>query len=231
MMRRFRARALAQVCTLAVLFNACFTMFSMTQTSQAREAPIRIVAFGDSLTAGYGLRPDEAFPAQLEKALTSSGYAVEVINAGVSGDTTAAGLKRFDWAIPQGVDAAIVALGANDALRGIDPAQSRQNLDEILTKLRTRGVAVLLAGMKAPRNWGDDYVKQFDAVFPDLAEKHGALLYPFFLESVAFQPSLNLDDGLHPNAKGVEAMVKAILPMVEELIARAKANRKPAAAN
>ena len=231
MMRRSRARPLAQVSMLAVLFNVCFTMISVAQGSQAPDAQIRIVAFGDSLTAGFGLQPGQAFPAQLEKALKARGHPVEVINAGVSGDTTAAGLRRFDWAIPDDVDAAIVALGANDALRGIDPAQSRQNLDKILAKLDSKGVAVLLAGMKAPRNWGEGYVKRFDSLFPELAEKHGALLYPFFLESVALQSALNLDDGMHPNAKGVEAMVTAMLPKVEELIARAKAKQKPAIAN
>ncbi len=231
MKRWSAARALAKVSMLAVLFNACLAMLLVPAASHAQGAPIRIVAFGDSLTAGYGLRPDEAFPAQLEKSLRAKGYTVEVINAGVSGDTTAAALQRFDWAIPEKVDAAIVALGANDALRGIDPAQSRANLDKILTKLKTRGVAVLLAGMKAPRNWGEDYVNQFDAIFPELAGKHDALLYPFFLESVALRPALNLDDGLHPNGKGVQAMVEAILPKVEELIARVKAARGAAAAN
>ena len=229
MKRWSAARALAQVSMLAVLFNACLVL--STWEGHAQGDPIRIVAFGDSLTAGYGLQPGDAFPAQLEKALKAKGHAVEVINAGVSGDTTAAALQRFDWAIPEKVDAAIVALGANDALRGIDPAQSRQNLDKILTELKTRGVAVLLAGMKAPRNWGEDYVKQFDTIFADLAEKHDALLYPFFLEGAALQPALSLDDGLHPNAKGVQVMVDAILPMAEALIARVKVKRGSAAAN
>lgn len=231
MKRRTRARALAQVSMLAALFNALAGILLAPEPSRAQESTIRIVAFGDSLTAGYGLQPSEAFPAQLEKALQSRGHSVEIINAGVSGDTTAAGLQRFDWAIPEKVDAAIVELGANDALRGIDPAQSRQNLDKILVKLKSRGVAVLLAGMKAPRNWGDDYVKRFDALFPELAEKHDALLYPFFLESVALRPALNLDDGMHPNGKGVQALVEAILPKVEELIARIKAKRGSTAAN
>lgn len=229
MKRWSAARALAQVSMLAVLFNACLLL--PTLEGRAQSDPIRIVAFGDSLTAGYGLPPGDAFPAQLEKALKARGHAVEVINAGVSGDTTAAALQRLDWAFPEKVDAAIVALGANDALRGIDPAQSRQNLDKILTKLKTKGIAVLLAGMKAPRNWGEDYVKQFDAVYPDLARKHDSLLYPFFLESVAFQPALNLDDGMHPNGKGVQLMVEAILPKVDELIARVQAKRGPATSN
>ncbi len=229
MKRRFNIRALAQVSMLAVLVNACAALFPAVTDSQAGETPIRIVAFGDSLTAGYGLQASEAFPAQLERALAAKGYAVEVINAGVSGDTTAGGLQRFDWAFPDNADAAIVALGANDALRGIDPAQSRQNLDKILARLEARGISVLLAGMKAPRNWGEDYAKRFDAMFPELAGKHGALLHPFLLDRVVLQPALNLDDGLHPNRDGVAAMVESILPKVEELIARVAAKRGAAA--
>lgn len=231
MIRRTAARALAQVSMLAVLVNACLALTAGPSHAQGPSDPIRIVAFGDSLTAGYGLQPSEAFPAQLEKALRGKGHAVEVINAGVSGDTTAAGLQRLDWAFPDDANAAIVALGANDALRGIDPAETRRNLDEILTRLDARGVLVLVAGMKAPRNWGDDYATKFDAIFPELAEKHGALLYPFFLERIALQPSLNLDDGMHPNGKGVAAVVEDILPMVEELISRAQAKREAAPAN
>src|SRR5690606_14718247 len=166
MKRRTAARALGQVSMLAVLVNACLILMSGASHAEAQSDPIRIVAFGDSLTAEYGLPPGEAFPAQLEKALQEKGLAIEVINAGVSGDTTAAGLQRFDWAFPDDADAAIVALGANDALRGIDPAETRRNLDEILTRLDARGVPVLIAGMRAPRNWGDDYVMRFDAIFP-----------------------------------------------------------------
>jgi acyl-CoA thioesterase-1 len=216
---------------LAVLVNACLLVAIGASHVRAEPGPIRIVAFGDSLTAGYGLKPGEAFPAQLEKALRDKGHAVEVINAGVSGDTTAAGLQRFDWAFPEDADAAIVELGANDALRGIKPAETRQNLDEILTRLKARGIPVLIAGMKAPRNWGDDYVRKFDAIFPELAEKHDALLYPFFLEPVAMRPDLNLDDGMHPNGRGVAAIVEDILPEVEKLIARVEAKRETAPAN
>ncbi len=224
-------RALAQVSMLVALVNACLLFVASPGDAQAQSDPIRIVAFGDSLTAGYGLKPSEAFPAQLEKALRDKGYAVEVINAGVSGDTTAAGLERFDWAFAEDVDAAIVALGANDALRGVDPAETRRNLDEILTRLDARGIPTLLAGMMAPRNWGDDYVTRFDAIYPDLAERHGALLYPFFIERVALRPELNLDDGMHPNSAGVAAIVEDILPKVEELIARVEAKRDAAPAN
>jgi len=231
-MRHWTAtRALAQVSMLVALVNACLLFIASSGDAQAQSDPIRIVAFGDSLTAGYGLKPSEAFPAQLEKALRDKGYAVEVINAGVSGDTTAAGLERFDWAFPEDTDAAIVALGANDALRGVDPAETRRNLDEILTRLDARGIPTLLAGMMAPRNWGDDYVKKFDAIYPELAERHGALLYPFFIERVALRPELNLDDGMHPNSAGVAAIVEDILPKVEELIARVEAMRAGESAN
>ena len=231
MKRRTAARLLAQVSMLAVLVNACLLLTVWPKHAQAEPDPIRIVAFGDSLTAGYGLKPGEAFPAQLEKALRAKGHVVEVINAGVSGDTTAAGLQRFDWAFPENTDAAIVVLGANDALRGIKPAEARQNLDEILTHLAARGLPVLIAGMRAPRNWGDEYVQKFDAIFPELAEKHSALLYPFFLEPVAMRPNLNLDDGMHPNGEGVAAIVNGIIPKVEELIARDEAKRVTTPAN
>ena len=187
---------------------------------------IRIVAYGDSLTAGYGLKPSEAFPAQLEKTLKAQGLSVEIINAGVSGDTTSAALDRYDWAIPDGIDAVIVELGANDALRGQPPEQARRNLDTILTRLSKSGVAVLLAGIPAPTNWGEAYVKAFDPMFADLAKKHGALLYPFFLDGVALKPDLSLPDGLHPNAKGVAVIVERIGPKVAELLERVAAKRK-----
>lgn len=188
-------------------------------------APVRIVAFGDSLTAGYMLKPSEAFPVQLAEALKATGVAVDIANAGVSGDTTAAGLERFDWAIPEGTDAVIVELGANDALRGIDPDEARKNLDAILTKLGERKIAVLLAGMNAPKNWGKDYETRFSAIYSDLAAKHGALLYPFFLDGVALDAKLNLPDGLHPTGPGIGVIVNGILPKVEELIDRVRKQR------
>ncbi|MGH6814951.1 MAG: arylesterase, partial [Hyphomicrobiaceae bacterium] len=176
--------------------------------------PVRILAFGDSLTAGFNLAAGDAFPAQLEKALAAKGHQVEVINAGVSGDTTAAALARFDWAVPDKIDAAVVALGANDALRGLPPAQARQNLEAIVTRLKARGIEVLLAGMLAPRNYGDSYVKAFDAIYPELAKAHDLVLYPFFLEGVALKSKFNLSDGLHPNARGIALIVRNILPSV-----------------
>jgi acyl-CoA thioesterase-1 len=189
------------------------------------QAPVRIVVLGDSLVAGFQLKASDAFPAQLERALKARGHQVDVINAGVSGDTTAAGLERVRWAVPDGTDAVIVELGANDALRGLDPARAKANLDRILAGVKATGAEVLLAGMVAPRNMGEDYVRRFDAIYPALAAKHGALLYPFFLDGVALNGQLNLGDGLHPNAKGVAEITRLILPKVEELIARVRARR------
>lgn len=184
---------------------------------------IVILALGDSLTAGYQLSPGKSFPAQLQKALREKGQNVRIINAGVSGDTTVDGLARLDWSLTDDVDAAIVELGANDGLRGFDPEVTEKALDQILVKLKERGLPVLLAGMEAPRNWGPDYTKSFASIFPRLAEKHGALLYPFFLQDVATKPELNLPDGLHPKPEGVAVIVKNIMPEIENLIARTKA--------
>lgn len=215
---------LAQMGAWLAIFNL-FAGLLMTPTLAAspEPRPLQIVAFGDSLTAGYMLKPAEAFPSQLEKALKGRGHAVTVVNAGVSGDTTGGGLARFDWAVPATTDAVILELGANDALRGIDPKTARANLERILAELGKRGIPVLIAGMKAPRNWGDDYVREFDAMFAELAAKHGALLYPFFLDGIALDPSLNLGDGMHPNARGIARIVERILPMAEELVGRATA--------
>jgi len=191
--------------------------------AQPADKPIKIVAFGDSLTAGYMLEPSAAFPVQLEAALKSKGHSVVVENGGVSGDTTAAGLARLDWVIAPDTKAVILELGANDALRGIDPKVTRENLDQILTQLTKRGIKVLIAGMIAPKNWGEAYSQAFDPMFADLARKHGALYYPFFLEGVATNAALNLNDGLHPTREGVAEIVRRILPKVEELIAEVQA--------
>ena len=188
----------------------------------ARAAPLRIVALGDSLTAGYQLPAGDAFPAKLQAALRAKGHDVEVVNAGVSGDTAAGGLARLDWSVPDGTDAVIVELGANDMLRGLDPARTRATLAEILQKLRARGLPVLLAGMLASPNLGPDYKAAFDAIYPDLSGQYGALLYPFFLDGIALDRGLTLPDGLHPNAPGVDVIVARILPSVEALISRAK---------
>jgi acyl-CoA thioesterase-1 len=189
--------------------------------------PLKLVALGDSLTAGYGLPGEAAFPAVLERALRAKGYAVSIANAGVSGDTTSGGLARLDWSVPDGTDGVILELGANDMLRGIDPNIPRQALDEILARLRERGIPVLLTGMYASRNLGPDYVARFEAIFPDLAKKHGVPLYPFFLDGVAGVRELALPDGLHPTAKGVQVIVERILPTVERFVAQLAA-RPPA---
>lgn len=214
-----------QMVRLMAIVNLWLAAGSSGTAFAADAAPIRIVALGDSLTAGYMLKPSEAFPAQLAEALKAKGIEVDIANAGVSGDTTAAGLERFDWAIPEGTEAVIVELGANDALRGIDPDETRKNLDAILARLGERKIAVLLAGMAAPKNWGRDYEARFSAIYTDLAEKHGALLYPFFLEGVALDAKLNLQDGLHPTGPGVGVIVDGILPKVEELIDRVRKQR------
>jgi acyl-CoA thioesterase-1 len=194
-------------------------------SSSAAERPINIVAFGDSLTAGYGLPANEAFPVQLQRALGAKGLAVNVVNAGVSGDTTVGGLSRLDWSVPDDTDAVILELGANDALRGFDPGIARKALDAMLRRLHERKIAVLLCGMVAPPNLGAEYGRAFNAIYPDLAAQYGAILYPFFLTGVAADPNLKQRDGLHPTAAGVAVIVDRILPQVEQLIAHAKTSR------
>ena len=213
-------------CLTALLIAG--TMAPAPLHAEPAKPSLTLVAFGDSLTAGYMLKPDESFPAQLEMALDAKGHKVQVINAGVSGDTTAGGLDRLAWTLQPGADAVILELGANDALRGLDPKIARSNLDKMLTTLSSSKIPVLVAGMKAPGNWGADYVKSFDAIYPDLAVQHGAALYPFFLDGVALNPALVLSDGLHPSAKGVAEIVKRILPDVEALLARAETTKAAA---
>ncbi|MDG2480129.1 MAG: arylesterase [Alphaproteobacteria bacterium] len=202
------------------LFLAC-SAFSVGAQEQSAGGPVRILALGDSLTAGYGLPAQDGFVAQLGDALAAAGHDVVMIDAGVSGDTTAGGLSRLDWALAGGADVAIIELGANDALRGIDPASSRANLDGILAALGGRGIPALLAGIYAPRNLGPEYVAAFDAMYPELAAEHDAILYPFFLEGVAADPTLNQGDGIHPNPRGVVIIVENMLPDVIALIERA----------
>ncbi|MCY4451440.1 MAG: arylesterase [Immundisolibacterales bacterium] len=187
----------------------------------AADGPLRILMLGDSLTAGYGLASHEALPARVEAALRALGLDARVINAGVSGDTTSGGLARIDWALADDPHAVVVALGANDGLRAIDPAVTRSNLDRLLAVLSGRRLPVLLAGMLAPPNLGPDYGARFDPVYPDLAARHGALLYPFLLEGVATVTALNQADGLHPNAAGVEVIAERMLPAVLCLVSRA----------
>jgi acyl-CoA thioesterase-1 len=180
--------------------------------------PIKMVVLGDSLSAGLGLSAPAAFPARLQKALRANGIAVDMINAGVSGDTSSGGRDRLDWSVPEGTDAVILELGANDALRGIDPTVTRAALTDILTRLKARGIAVLLCGMVAPPNYGSDYSARFNAIYPELAKSFGVPLYPFFLQGVAADARLNQADGMHPTAEGVDVIVKNILPMVEAFL-------------
>ncbi|MSO66222.1 MAG: arylesterase [Pseudolabrys sp.] len=204
------------------------TMFCVTMwcgLAAAADGPVKIVVLGDSLSAGFGLPAEAAFPERLTQALKAKGIAVAITNAGVSGDTASGGLGRLDWSVPDGTEAVILELGANDALRGLDQNLTKTALDTILNKLKDRHIAVLLAGMQAPRNMGADYVRSFDAIFPALASTHAVVFYPFFLEGVAADPNLNQRDGLHPNAAGVDVIVARILPKVEELIARVRAKK------
>ena len=181
-------------------------------------APIKMVVLGDSLSAGLGLSGADAFPAKLQKALRARGIAVDMTNAGVSGDTASGGRDRLDWSVPRGTQAVIVELGANDALRGIDPAVTRAALTDIVKQLKARGVAVMLCGMVAPPNYGADFAARFDSIYPDLAKAYNVSLYPFFLEGVAADPKLNQADGIHPTAEGVDVIVKNILPGVEAFL-------------
>jgi acyl-CoA thioesterase I len=196
-----------------------------TPAVAANDRPVRLVVLGDSLTAGLGLPVQAAFPERLAAALKAKGITATVANAGVSGDTATGGLGRLDWSVPPGTEAVIVELGANDALRGVDPKLTKTALEAILSKLKDRHISVLLAGMRAPRNLGADFVREFDAIYPALASTHAVVFYPFFLDGVVTDPKLNQGDGLHPTAAGVEAIVARILPRVEELITAARAAR------
>jgi acyl-CoA thioesterase-1 len=216
--KNLRLGALARVAFRALVGLSALTLFGPTAIAR----PMLLVVLGDSLTAGFGLPAEESFPAVLGRALRAKGYDVEVANAGVSGDTAGDGLARFDWAVPDTADAAIVELGANDMLRGLDPAATEKSLAEILDKLRARHVATLLAGMRAAPNMGADYQARFDAIYSDLAKQYGASFYPFFLDGVAADPKFNQKDGLHPTKEGVAVIVAKILPAVEALIGEVK---------
>lgn len=186
---------------------------------------IQIVVLGDSLAAGYRLAPEEAFPVQLEAALKARGHDVAIVNAGVSGDTATGGLARLSWAVPTGTDAVILELGANDALRGIQPEKTYAALARIVAELKRRHIDVLITGMRAPPNMGEEYVQVFNRIYPFLAEYHKLPLYPFFLEGVAAKPELNQGDGIHPTARGISIIVERITPFVEELIEKVKSGR------
>jgi acyl-CoA thioesterase I len=207
-------------------------LLALATALPAAAEPLRLLAFGDSLVHGYGLPAGETFPEQLEAALRADGLDVSVINGGNSGDTTAGGLARLDWALADDPDAVILELGANDGLRGLDPAATYDNLDAMLTKLKDAGLPVLLAGMLAPPNLGREYGEAFNAVYPRLAKKHEVPLYPFFLEGVAAQRALNQGDGIHPNAAGVAEIVARIKPHVVRLLESAESlAERPASGN
>jgi acyl-CoA thioesterase-1 len=220
MMRDPMLRCLALAVALATI-----ALFPKSGLTQDQAAPIKLVVLGDSLTAGLGLPAEAAFPARLALALKREGLAVDVVNAGVSGDTSSGGRDRLEWSIPDGTNAVIVELGANDALRGLDPAMTHQSLDDILVKLKARGISVFLCGMYAPRNLGTDYAKRFDAIYPELAKKNDVPLYAFFLDGVAGDASLNQADGLHPTAEGVNIIVTRILPSIEAWLRPLRAER------
>ena len=214
-------RMFVHILVLGVGLMTAGTGFAQTQTETQAAAvakPIKIVVLGDSLSAGLGLSGSAAFPERLQKTLDSNGIAVEISNAGVSGDTSSGGRDRLDWSVPDGTQAVILELGANDALRGTDPAVTRSALSDILTRLKARGIAVLLCGMVAPPNYGSDYSARFNAIYPDLAKSFGVPLYPFFLEGVAADAKLNQADGMHPTAEGVDVIVKNILPTVQAFL-------------
>jgi acyl-CoA thioesterase I len=202
----------AAIAALAILLGATIG------GSGAIAKTAEILAFGDSITAGFGLPQQQAFPARLEAKLRADGLAVHIVNAGNSGDTTADGLARLDWALAEKPDIVILELGANDALRGLDPAAARANLEKMIGKIQASGAKVLLAGMQAPANFGEDYRQAFNRIYPELAEAHGIVLVPFVLDGVALDPQLNQPDGLHPNERGVAIMVDNIAPYVARLI-------------
>jgi acyl-CoA thioesterase-1 len=208
------ARYFKGLAAFALLFGGVFFQSGGAMAAE----PIRILALGDSLTSGYGLDIDDGFPSQLQKKLIAMGYAVRVLNGGVSGDTSAGGLARLDWALADKPTHAIIELGANDGLRGLDPSAMHSNLDTIIRRLKGAGVAVLLTGMRAPPNLGRSYETAFNKVFPELAKKHDVVFYPFFLSGVVVRPALNLQDGMHPNRDGIAAIVDRIVPYVVRLL-------------
>ncbi len=213
----------------AAAVNSLLLTILLCLSAHAQTAPIKLAILGDSLAAGYGLKPEQAIPARLEAALKAEGRNVTVINHGVSGDTTAGGLARVDWMLADKPDIVMVELGANDALRALAPAEAERNLDAIIAKLKAAGVTVWLAGMLAPRNFGPEYARQFDGLYKRLAEKYSVPLYPFLLDGVAQDPALNQPDGLHPNPKGVDVVVERLLPFVtKNLDDYAASVRRPA---
>jgi len=214
-----RARMFCRSALLAATMGLAMTTFAAAEAAPAATMrPVRLVALGDSLTAGYNLPASAAFPVKLQKALQEKGIAVEISNAGVSGDTSSGGLARLDWSIGKDTEGVILELGANDALRGLDPQVTRNALEEILKWMKARSIPVLLCGMYAPPNYGKEYQAKFNAIYPELAKQYGVPLYPFFLDGVATVQRLTQPDGLHPTAEGIDAIVTNILPSVEAFV-------------
>ncbi|OAF17431.1 arylesterase [Bradyrhizobium neotropicale] len=209
---------------IAVLMVALMTVATSAAAGAAK--PIRLVVLGDSLSAGLGLPGQEAFPARLQKALQDKGVGVDMTNAGVSGDTSSGGRDRLDWSVPEGTEGVIIELGANDALRGIEPDLTRAALSDIVARLKARKIAVMLCGMLAPPNYGPDYAARFNSIYPDLAKKFDVPLYPFFLEGVAADAKLNQADGIHPTAAGVDIIVKNMMPTVEAFLGTISEQRR-----
>ena len=206
---------------LIAIAAALLLQAGLSNSSDAADDLV-VVAFGDSLTAGYGLAQEDVFPVRLEQALRAQGIAAQVVNAGLSGDTTTGGLARIEWSLSNNPDLVIVQLGGNDALRGTEPAVTRSNLDALLGKITARGIPVVLAGMYAPPNMGDTYAREFNAIYPDLAKAHDVPLYPFFLEGVAAKQELNQQDGIHPNRRGVDVIVEQFAPVLAKLLTSKK---------
>lgn len=210
----------------AIFFHVLVMISLLFGPAVAQQKEVQLVGFGDSLMAGYQLAPNESYPAQLEATLKANGHKVVVANAGVSGDTTAAGLSRVDWSVPDGTDGVILELGANDALRGIPPEQTEKNLDAIIARLKEREIPVLLVGMMAPPNMGSQYSTRYNDIYPRLAEKHGLPLYPFFLDGVVAVAGTQLEDGMHPSARGVAIMVERSLPVIESFLGDIQSRKK-----
>ncbi|MGV7215599.1 arylesterase [Bradyrhizobium sp. UFLA05-112] len=209
---------------IAVLMIGLMT--GIASADAQAKPPVKLVVLGDSLSAGLGLQGQDAFPMKLQKALQDKGVAVDMINAGVSGDTSSGGRDRLDWSVPEGTEGVIVELGANDALRGLDPDVTRAALSDIVARLKARGVAVMLCGMLAPPNYGADYAARFNSIYPDLAKKFEVPLYPFFLDGVAADAKLNQADGIHPTAAGVDIIVKNMMPTVEAFLGTISGQRR-----
>jgi acyl-CoA thioesterase-1 len=223
----FAAAVNSRIVAMLALF-LCLVAPAVYEPAHAQSEPVKLAILGDSLAAGYGLAPAQAFPARLQAALKDKGRNVAVINHGVSGDTTAGGVERLDWMLGDKPDIVLVELGGNDGLRALDPAATERNLDAIVTRLKTAGVTVWLTGMLAPRNFGPEYARQFDGLFKRVADRHGVPFYAFFLDGVAQDPALNQPDGIHPNARGVDVIVERLLPFITRNLDDAASVRRPA---